>query len=108
MADSTSIINSDCGFFDIAPFDRDVFQGPPNRVIRYEDGRTITPSTRPNNHYYAFYVAVIQDGNITMSGIHPNFATIGDGMLDGDEIGILQELFPPDPLVDLMTFDIQT
>ena len=69
-----------------------VFQGPPNRVIRYEDGRTITPSTRPNNHYYAFYVAVIQDRIITtMSTIPSNVVTIDDGMLDGDEIRLLQE-----------------
>ena len=94
-------------FFEINPVDMTVFQDPPNRVIRQEDGKIISPRTRSNNQYYAFYVAVIQDGNITMSSIHPNFATISDGMLDGDEIRILQELFPPDQPVDFDDFETE-
>ena len=96
---------NNCGsqnFFKITPEEMARFPPTPNDWISFEDRQQILRVRSHQYLYYAFYVAVIQDGNITMSSIHPNFATLGDGMLDGD--GILQELFPPDPPVDFDDF----
>ena len=98
---------NNCGsqnFFEITTEEMARFPPTPNDWISFEDGRQILRLQSHQYRYYAFYVAVIQDGNIKMSSIHTNFATLGDGMLDGDGIRILQELFPPDPPVDFDDF----